>query len=290
MGANGQASFDLVDLMKLQQLSELKFQNYHNEPNSNGRLYGGQLMGQVLTAALRTIAPDRVPTMLQLVFLAGAHAAEPIIYEVVKLQDGKLFSSRMVLGRQNDRIIVSANVSGQRDGFSQRHQRMPYDGLPIPEMTSAIRGPVREVVSRQGGTSYDVAATHPWVEWRVIDLEGELHPRAPGTKFRYWVRVKHPLSDDPRLHAGVLAYLSDWWTNYISIAPYTTAEPNRRFYVASLNHCLWLHTSCRTDKWMLFETESPWANTARGLAFGHIYQNGMLVASLVQESSQFDRQ
>jgi acyl-CoA thioesterase-2 len=54
--------------------------------------------------------------------------------------------------------------------------------------------------------------------------------------------------------------------------------------VASLDHAMWFHQPFRTDQWLLYAQDSPFAGGSRGLSRGTFYtQSGQLIASVAQE-------
>ncbi len=280
--------FDLPSLMTLKALDENSFRSERNERNNNNRVYGGQLMGQAVSAAAQTVPGDRAPTILQMVFLSGARDHLPIDYAVTILQEGKSFSSRHIIGRQGTTGVISAHVSFQRSMAEPRHQAGIGGFTGTPDTAVAMQDIGEDLLKKLRLTGYQVSQGHPWIEWRLAD-PAELFPDKSGTELRFWVRIKRKLPANPRLHESVLAYMSDWWLNFISIAPHINTASSQGYYIATLNHSLWFHAPCQVDDWLLFVAQSPWANNSRGLSTGRIYQNGAIVASVAQEALQTER-
>jgi acyl-CoA thioesterase-2 len=277
-------------LMDLADLGGQTFRSINNDRNDNGRVYGGQLLAQALGAAQRTVAGDRCATVLQLVFLSGARPETPIDYTVTALQDGRRFSSRQVTARQGSTTIISAHVSFQapRAGTNTHgHQRQHGADWGRPETSRAISEAGPGIRERLGLGGYASLQSHPYIECRFVDPTVDALPAGPGQPMRFWMRIAQPLPKMPGADACAVAYLSDWWLNYTSIAPYLGLSTYDGFYVASLNHSLWFHAPCRADEWMYCVTDSPWADSMRGLSFGRLYgRDGTLVATMAQESLQ----
>lgn len=282
-----QASDDPIELMTLTPTGPDTFRCLHNERNHNNRVFGGQLIAQTIAAAMSTVEAGRTPTALQLVFLAGARSEHAIDYEVTRLQDGKRFATRHISARQGSLNVIDAHMTFQTEVTGLRHQ-VAAGSSPAPEQSAAILDAPAHVIERLHAIGYVGLSTHPFIDCRFAAPETELLPSRSGTTLRYWLRVKQTLNDDALTHAAALGYLSDWWINYVSIA-YTvsTSTVGDHYYVASLNHAIWFHAPFRADEWLQCVTSSPWANSARGLAFAYFHrQDGTLVATIAQEALQ----
>lgn len=275
---------DLPSLLRLVPLGDGLHRSLSNERNLNGRVYGGQVIAQLLAAAMAEAPSGRPPTVLQMVFLQGPQAALPIDYRVTTLQDGARFTSRHVRASQDGRLVADAHLSFQTAGDGPEHRDSPPSWASTPEIlapTGFLDRTMRERL-RDGG--YGGGEPHPFIDYRIVDPRQRLFPDVAGETFALWFRIGRPLPDDPALHATALAYLSDWWTNYPSLAPHMPPVGGKGYYVASLNHSLWFHAPCRADDWLLCVARSPRANGARGLSFADIYsRDGVLVASLAQQ-------
>jgi len=102
--------------------------------------------------------------------------------------------------------------------------------------------------------------------------------------FRFWMRASRALPADARVHVAAFAYLSDWWLNFSSLGLHLQGLGERKLYIASLNHAIWLHGSPRVDRWLHVRTTSPGSAGGRGLAIGSVHDlAGRQVATLTQE-------
>lgn len=275
---------DLPSLLRLVPLGDGLHRSVSNERNLNGRVYGGQVIAQLLVAAMAEVPAERRPTVLQMVFLQGPQAALPIDYRVTALQDGSRFSSRHVRANQGAQLVADAHVSFQMPTDGPEHQDRPPFWATAPETLVPIDFIDRSLRERLRAGGYGGGGAHPFIDFRLIDPQHRLFPDGGGETFALWFRIERPMPDEPGLHAAALAYLSDWWTTYPSLAPHMPRTSGGGYYVASLNHSLWLHAPCRADEWLLCVARSSRANGARGLNSADIYtREGVLVASMAQQ-------
>ncbi len=281
---------DVADLLDLARIGDGRFRSQTGERNENGRVYGGQLLGQTVMAAARTAPADRAATYLQFLFAAGGLPEQTIDYEVASLQDGKRFASRSVRGTQRGgRVVCDASVSFARAIDSPAHGAPPADdsGLTsdpnsLPGLTDIDAPEVREVESTLGYGYRE----HSAIDLRLPFVEDVLRgdPNAP--RVRFWIRVRKALREDPALQAAAFAYISDYWINFVACIAHVRpmAQASRKLYVASLNHAIWYHCPFRADQWLLFDCSSPRAMLGRGLSIAKVYsRSGEMVASATQE-------
>ena len=251
-----------------------------SQPQPWGRVFGGQVLAQSLTAAQRTLDPGRPVHSMHGYFLRAGDSSEPITFAVERLRDGRSFSARRTHALQFGRPILSMIASFQVPAAGLEHQ-LPMPDVPAPEDLPSI-------AERYG--HLDSAPAKYWMRQRPMDLRHVdepifLHGAAERRAHQaVWMRAVGTLPDDPALHAAVLAYASD----------YTLLEPVLRAHgrgwsdpglkAASLDHAMWWHRPARADDWLLYVQDSPSAQGARGLGIGRIYtRDGILVASVAQE-------
>ncbi len=248
------------------------------------RVFGGQVIGQALVAATRTVdGGDRAAHSLHGYFLLPGDPQTPIVYEVDRIRDGKSFTTRQVTALQHGQAIFSMGVSFHRDepGFS--HQIEAPD-VPAPETLPSEAELLQDLLPKLPEPIQRYWRRERPVEMRPVDVRQYVsaEPREP--KRSVWVRSNLDLSDDIGLHKCVLAYASDFFLLDTSLAPHGRNLFDPRMMMASLDHSLWFHRPFRADEWLLYVMDSPSASGARGFCRGSIFRrDGTLIASVAQE-------
>lgn len=246
-------------------------------------VFGGQVLGQALTAACLTVAPDRpVHSMHGYFLLPGEHA--PIDYQVQRARDGRSFSTRHVLARQQGRLIFELAASFHSPEPGLEHQSpMPADTAGPAGLPSELEQ--RIAVADRLPARWRLKAAQPHgIEFRRVQADDPLAPRPREGGFALWMRAVAPLPDVPALHRALLAYASDHGLLTAGLLPHGLSLLGGRVRAASLDHAMWFHRDFRLDDWLLYVCDSPSASGARALCRGSVYtQGGQLVASTAQE-------
>lgn len=249
------------------------------------RVFGGQVIGQALVAACRTVAEiaERPPHSLHAYFLLAGDPKVPIIYEVERLRDGRSYTTRRVTAIQHGRPIYSAMVSfhGAEQGFDHQFE-MPR--VPDPETLPSelelkerilplMPDPVRGYYERE----------RP-IELRPVEFERYLGKAHPEGRFHVWIRTTGRLPDEPAIHRCVLAYASDMLLLDSAMIPHGRTLFEKDIMAASLDHGMWFHRPFRADEWLLYCQDSPNSCGGRGFGRGLIFaRDGTLIASVAQE-------
>jgi acyl-CoA thioesterase-2 len=248
------------------------------------RVFGGQVVGQALVAACRTVdVTARPPHSLHAYFLLPGDPKVPIIYDVDRIRDGKSFTTRRVVAIQHGQAILTMAVSFHRDEPGLTHQAEMPD-VPKPEdlpseaeikerIMPAMPDPVRRYYERE----------RP-IELRPVEYGRYLGQPVAGGRFNVWIRATGRLPDEPAIHQCVLAYASDMTLLDTALIPIGRSVFDKSIMAASLDHALWLHRPFRADEWLLYAQDSPSLAGARGFSRGLIFaRDGTLVASVAQE-------
>ncbi len=275
---------DVLAILDLEQLEVNLFRG--RSPQSRWqRVFGGQVIGQALVAACRTVEDVglRPPHSLHAYFLLGGDPKIPIIYEVDRIRDGKSFTTRRVIAIQHGHAIFSMEVSFHVEEGGLTHQfQMPE--VPKPEalpseadvrsrLLPLMPDPVRRYYERE----------RP-IELRPVEYGRYLGEKLEGDRFHIWIRATGRLPDEPAIHQCVLAYASDMTLLDTALVPIGKTVFNEDIMAASLDHALWFHRPFRADEWLLYAQDSPNLGGSRGFARGLIFKSdGALVASVVQE-------
>ncbi|WP_417767939.1 acyl-CoA thioesterase II [Stappia sp.] len=247
------------------------------------RVFGGQVIGQSLVAASRTVPEDRFVHSLHAYFLRPGDPAVPIIYEVDRIRDGGSFTTRRVVAIQHGRAIFSMSASFQafEDGFGHQAE-MPDVAAPedLPseaELKEKFLANAPEPVRRYWERDRPI-------ELRPVDMTHYFSRKKLTPAQNVWVRASAPLPDDPRIHTCVLAYASDMTLLDTSLFAHGTSVFDPDLQVASLDHAMWFHRPFRADDWLLYAEDSPSASGGRGFTRGSLFsRDGALVASVAQE-------
>lgn len=246
------------------------------------RVFGGQVIGQSLVAATRTVE-DAAVHSLHGYFMRPGDPEVPIIYEVDRYRDGRSFTTRRVVAIQHGKAIftMAASFHVREDGFD--HQ-FPMPDVPAPEDLPSES----ELVSRLGDNVPENIRRY-WererpIELRPAKLRNYVAPEPDEPAQNVWIRASGSLSDDPALHQCVLAYASDFTLLDTSLIAHGRSLFDRDLQMASLDHALWFHRDFRADEWLLYAQDSPSASRALGFNRGSIFtRDGHLVASVAQE-------
>jgi acyl-CoA thioesterase-2 len=278
-----QAEADLVHILDLKKLGHNRFEGT-GPTDGWKRVFGGQVVAQALLAATRTVVDERPVHSLHGYFLRPGNPAIPIVYEIDPHRDGKSFTTRGVLARQNGEIIFSMIASFHRPEPGFDHQaRMP--DVSAPEGLSDETSLVASHGARMPPAMRSYLSRLKPVELRPTDPEAFLNPRAGGpAQANLWLRVRARLPDDDAVHCSALAYASDISIIATALVPHGRTLFDRELMMASLDHAVWYHRPFRADQWLLYSQESPSASGARGFNRGLIFdRSGILIASVTQE-------
>jgi acyl-CoA thioesterase-2 len=274
-----QAAVD--DLIKLLDLEPIEVNVFRGQSpdEQRQRVFGGQVAGQALVAAARTVDTGSVHS-LHAYFLRPGDPTIPILYEVGRIRDGRSFTTRRVVAVQHGQPIfhLSASFHGQEEGFE--HQFPPPANLPDPESLPDLK--TRNAAHAQNsGDWYD--RPRP-IDTRYVGPDVPNRGSDPLPPFQQiWMRADGSLPDDPVLHQCVLTYASDMTLLDTVTLPHSVSAVEGTVMMASLDHAMWFHRPFRADRWFLYSQDTPSASGARGLARGLIFQDGQLVVSVVQE-------
>lgn len=273
---------ELVELLALERLEDNLFRGQSRDIGTR-YVFGGQVLGQALSAAQQTVDGARAAHSLHAYFLLAGNVEAPIVYNVERTRDGRSFSTRRVVAIQHGQQIFNCTVSFQIDEPGFEHQStipdVPKpDALPepaplSPEELSKLPPKLQRWFGRSG----------PF-ELRAVQPRNELKPeRRPPLQY-VWFRLVDRIADSPALHRAILAYASDFNLIGTTMLPHGISFLQRNVQVASLDHAMWFHRPLRVDAWLLYACDSPTAQGARGLARGQIFSlDGRLVASTAQE-------
>ena len=270
----------LVELLDLEAIEVDVFRGLSPD-HEHQRVFGGQVAGQALVAAGRTVARGQVHS-LHAYFLRPGDPAAPILYQVDRIRDGRSFTTRRVVAIQHGRAIFNLSASFHVEEQGPDHQ-VPMPDVAGPDSLPTLAeqlAPWRDRLGRDHnrGRAIDVryVTAHPFAREAG---------RGMAACQRVWMRADGDLPADPLLHACVVAYASDLTLLDTTLSPHgISALSAPAMMLASLDHAMWFHRPFRADDWLLYEQESPSAHGARGFARGSIFTRaGALAVSVAQE-------
>ncbi|HZR49065.1 MAG TPA: acyl-CoA thioesterase II [Streptosporangiaceae bacterium] len=279
--AVGESLDRLLDLLDLEQIEVNIFRGRSPEERVQ-RVFGGQVAGQALVAAGRTVPSDRPVHSLHAYFIRPGDPAVPLIYTVDRVRDGRSFTTRRVSAIQHGKVVFTLSASFHQPEPGPVHAD-PMPDVPPPESIERTRDRLARLF---GGELPREAAFNP-VDLRSIgpiSAEAARDPSLRATRNMVWLRVDGPLPDDPLLHVCLMTYASDMTLLDPVLLGHGLSWMDGHTTGASLDHAMWFHRQFRADQWLLYVQESPVAYGARGLARGEVFTSeGELVVSVVQE-------
>ncbi|MGE0627024.1 MAG: acyl-CoA thioesterase II [Hyphomicrobiaceae bacterium] len=280
-GTNG-ALAELVGLLDLEQLEVNLFRGL-TPPGERRRVFGGQVLGQSLVAALRTIEEPRPVHSMHGYFLLAGDPKIPIIYDVERVRDGGSFTTRRVKAVQHGRAIFVMSASFQRLEIGLDHQ-LPMPDVPDPESLPAARDLLQRLGPMIPEELRSYLERERPVEMRLVESQRYLTRAKAAPVQHVWLRANGRLPDDPTLHQCVLAYASDYTLLDTALIAHGRLLFDSDLQMASLDHALWFHRPFRADDWLLYAQDSPSASGSRGFCRGSIFKrDGTLIASVAQE-------
>jgi acyl-CoA thioesterase-2 len=246
------------------------------------RVFGGQVIGQALVAANRTVN-GRLAHSLHAYFLRAGDPSVPIIYNVDRIRDGGSFSTRRVVAIQHGLAIFSMAVSFHKEETGLEHQiKMPE--VPPPESLPSEAELKECLIDRLPEPVKAYWQRERPIEIRPVDLSRYLSPENRAPSQQVWIRATGQLGDDQSLHQCVLAYASDFTLLDTALSAHGRFVFDPRLMLASLDHALWFHRKLRADDWLLYAQDSPISGAGRAFCRGMLFtREGELVASTAQE-------
>ena len=277
-----QALQGLVDLLRLEQLEHNLFRGQSRDVGGPA-VFGGQVLGQALMAAARTVAAGQSVHSLHGYFLRAGDKAVPIVYDVDRIRDGASFATRRVVAIQHGQAIFHMSASFHKREAGPAHQgTMPE--APPPESLADDHLRERAMADRLPERRREFLQLPQPVELRSVHPLDPLTPEPRPAQALHWLRAPHVLPDDPLLHQALLAYASDWSLMRVAMRPHGLSFNQPAVQGVSLDHAMWFHRDFRFDDWLLYQSDSPSLAGARGFCRGSLWsRDGVLVASVAQE-------
>lgn len=276
----------LQDLLRLLQLEKIEEGLYRGQSEHIGlqQVYGGQVIGQALSAARYTVDETRSVHSFHSYFLYRGDPEKPIIYDVDNIRDGRSFSTRRVKALQNGRPIfyLTASYHVPEAGFEHQLSQMPDVAAPETLMNEVQLA--RRLADQLPASVADIFCREKPIEFRPVNVVNPLKPEKVPARQCLWIKANGEVPDNQLIQQYMLAYASDWGFLRTALNPHGVSLFTPKLQIATIDHSVWFHRPFKMDEWLLFSVESPIANNTRGFVRGEFFnQQGQLVASAVQE-------
>lgn len=273
---------DLDKLLKFLEVEQIdKYIFSGNSPKRPSRVFGGQVLAQALNAATRTVESTRFAHSMHAYFLRPGNPSKKIVYEVDPIRDGKSFTTRSVIARQDGAAIFNATVSFQSEEPGLSHQ-FEAPKVPPPEELETDHDRWTKLAEAKPG-KIEKPSLNP-IERRPVHPRDFLNPKAEEPVQQIWFRALGELGDDSCRHQTVLAFMSDFGLLGTTLMPHAMHGMDKELQSASLDHAIWFHRPFKADEYLLYCLDSPITHGARGFSRGSFYtREGVLVASTAQE-------
>ncbi|MCW8194586.1 acyl-CoA thioesterase II [Proteobacteria bacterium 005FR1] len=273
----------LKDVLDVQEVDENRFLG---QPlaGEKGRLFGGQVLGQALMAAAKTVDTDKLVHSSHNYFVRPGDAELPVTYQVFLDLDGRSFSNRRVVALQNDKPILNLTASFQGIEPGLEHfQDAPQ--LPDPETLLPDEELAEKYKDEVSPEIFPLLTKQRPVEVRSVDESAHFRVTPRKHQQAIWFRVRGSLPEDQKLHRAALAYASDSVLLSTCTRPHGLSWATGKLISASIDHALWIHdNNIQASEWMAYVMDTPWAGNARGMNRGSIFsRDGRLLASVAQE-------
>ncbi|MAD43842.1 MAG: acyl-CoA thioesterase II [Oceanospirillaceae bacterium] len=274
---------ELLDLLALEPIGVNRFRGQSQDLGFRN-LFGGQVLGQSLSAALQTLTSGEwAPHSLHAYFLRPGTVQDSVEFEVDIVRDGRSFCTRRVTASQKGKAILMMMCSFQHpeDGFEHMD--------PMPDVKGPEGIPSQLALARKFRDYFpervrDIYTADKPIEMRVLDPVNIFAPQKAEPVKYAWMKADAAMPDNPEQHATMLAYATDFNLITTALHPHAVSVGQKDMQVASLDHAIWFHRPFRMDEWLLYAIDSPNASGGRGLCRGKIYNGqGELVASVAQE-------
>lgn len=272
---------NLLSILDLERLEDNLFRGI--TPNAGRqRVFGGQVIGQALVAACRTV-DGRAPHSLHGYFILPGDPSIPIIYEVDRARDGKSFTTRLVKAIQHGQPIFTLSASFHTGEPGLEHSITMPD-VPGPDQLPTEADIRQRAMPNMPETLRRYFERERPIELRPIEYQRYFSREPMAPKFHVWIRATGKVPDNPTIHQAILAYASDMTLLDSTLIAHGRSVFDKAMQAASLDHALWFHRPFRADDWLLYAQESPFGGGGRGFARGSIYtREGILIASVAQE-------
>jgi acyl-CoA thioesterase-2 len=275
----------LIRLLDVEPAEEAGHFIGHRMPGGVGRVFGGQVVGQAIMAAGKTVPEDRPVHSLHCFFMRPGNEEYGIDYQVDADMDGRAFSNRRIVARQQGKAILNMIASFHRPEPGPAHQVAPPD-VPRPEDLADIGYLIEAHGIQVSPVLKRMARASSPISFRPVgSLQSGVVDERPSMFQQCWMRVgDRALGGGQAAQRALLSYMSDMLLLATAYRPHGLHIGTPGIATASIDHSVWFHENVECGEWLLYATESPWTGHGRGFARGHYFsEDGRLLASVAQE-------
>src|ERR1700733_7227952 len=122
----------VLDLLDLEQIEVDIFRGRSPEGERRQRVFGGQVAGQALVAAGRTVPEDRPVHSLHAYFIRPGDPSVPLVYLVERVRDGRSFTTRRGSAAPPGQTIFTLSASFHHGEMGVEHAETMPD-VPPPD-------------------------------------------------------------------------------------------------------------------------------------------------------------
>ncbi|XP_054029391.1 acyl-coenzyme A thioesterase 8 [Dryobates pubescens] len=278
----------ITSVLNLERLDVDLFRGRHHWVPATQRLFGGQIAGQALVAAARTVRPEEQVHSLHCYFVRAGDPEVPVLYQVERTRTGRSFSVRSINAIQHGKAIFTCQASFQLPEESPVQHQFTMPSVPPPEDLLTQEELIKKfledpkLAEKYRKHLHKIQAEDVPIEIKPINPPDKFCLEAQEPKQLLWVRARGHIGEtDMKVHCCVAAYISDYAFLGTALLPH---RQYRTKFMVSLDHSMWFHSPFQSDHWMLYECESPWAGGARALVQGRLWRrDGVLAVTCVQE-------
>lgn len=270
----------LIQFLEVEQVDKYLF--IGKSPKMPPRIFGGQVLAQSLSAANRTVDDDRLAHSMHAYFMRPGNPQKQIVYEVQPLRDGRSFTTRLVIAKQDGEPIFNTTISYQVAESGLEHQMAPLEVTPPEELESDHEYWQRMAEEHPDRITRPIV--HP-IERKPIHRRDYFDPQPTEPEQQIWFRAMGTVEGDLGRHQTLLAFMSDFALLGAALLPHPYTGMSKKMQAASLDHAIWFHRPFKADEYLLYVMDSPSANAGRGFSRGSFFtREGELVASTAQEA------
>jgi acyl-CoA thioesterase-2 len=233
-----------------------------------GRIFGGQVLGQVLVAAAAAV-PSKQVKSVYVQFARDGVAPDPVRIEVAVLHDGGTYATSDVRVMQEGRVLADATVS----------LHVPGEG---PEQQMAVlrdRDP-------EGAVPTDLHMIP--CETRVVGGVNLRDEAVGPAEYAFWMREPRVAGAPLAVHQALVAFASDLTpiaTALRALPGMSQMSSHRTVQTATTSHTVWFHADLDLTEWVCFQQTAPVTGEGRSFGWGHVFtRDGRVVASYAQDA------